>query len=74
MNGRFLQLNRLVSHIEQLLKMYIGGLKDYICSEIKLWRPKTIEDARQATKLIEQKNKVNKYTLPHMRDDDKHRR
>jgi hypothetical protein len=58
---------------EQLLKVYIGGLKDYIRSEIKLWRPKTIGDARQATKLIE-KNKVNKYTLPHMRDDDKHRR
>jgi hypothetical protein len=32
---------------EQLLKMYICGLKDYIHSEIKLWNPKSIEDARQ---------------------------
>ena len=35
--------------------MYICGLKDYIRSEVKLWKPKTIEDARYATKLIEQK-------------------
>jgi hypothetical protein len=45
---------------EQLLKMYICGLKDYICSEIKLWNPKTIEDARHTTRLIEPKNKFNK--------------
>jgi predicted Zn-ribbon and HTH transcriptional regulator len=45
---------------EQLLKMYICGLKDYICSEIKLWNPKTIEDARHATRLIEYKDKFNK--------------
>jgi hypothetical protein len=51
---------------EQLLKMYIYGLKDYIHSEIKLWNPKTIEDTRQSTKLIEQKNKVKQvYTTPH---------
>jgi hypothetical protein len=45
---------------EQLLKMYICGLKDYIRSEIKLWNPKTIEDARHAARLIEQKDKFNK--------------
>jgi hypothetical protein len=46
--------------------MYICGLKDYIRSEIKLWNPKTIEDARHATRLIEQKNKFNKpsFTSP----------
>ena len=43
--------------------MYICGLKDYIRSEIKLWNPKTIEDARHATRLIEQKNKFNKPTF-----------
>jgi hypothetical protein len=46
--------------VEQLLKMYICGLKDYIHREIKLWNPKTIEDARHAARLIEQKNKFNK--------------
>jgi len=40
---------------EQLLKIYICGLKDYICSEIKIWNHKTIEDAKHATKPIEQK-------------------
>jgi hypothetical protein len=45
---------------EQLIKMYMCGLKDYICSEIKLWNPKTIEDDRHAARLIEQKNKFNK--------------
>jgi hypothetical protein len=45
---------------EQLLKMYICGLKDYIRSEIKLWNPKSIEDARHATKLIELKDKFNR--------------
>ena len=38
--------------------MYIYGLKDYIQSELKLWNPKTIEDARHASKLIEQKKKI----------------
>jgi hypothetical protein len=47
-------------------KMHICGLKNYICSEIKLWNPKTIEDARHAARLIEQKNKFNKpaFTSP----------
>jgi hypothetical protein len=40
--------------------MYICGLKDYICSEIKLWKTKTIEDDRHATKIIGQKNKFNR--------------
>jgi hypothetical protein len=40
--------------------MYICGLKDYICSKIKLWNPKTIKDARHATRLLEQKDKFNK--------------
>jgi hypothetical protein len=39
--------------------MYICGLKDYICSEIKLWNPKTVVDTRQVTKL-NQKNKLNR--------------
>jgi hypothetical protein len=39
--------------------MYICGLKYYIRSEIKLWNPKTIEDVRHTTRLIEQ-NKFNK--------------
>jgi hypothetical protein len=45
---------------EQLLKMYICGLKDYIHREIKLWNPKTIEDARHVTRITEQKDKFNK--------------
>ena len=32
----------------------------YVCSELKLWKPESIEDARHAAKLIEQKKKVNK--------------
>jgi hypothetical protein len=43
--------------------MYICGLKDYIRSEIKLWNPKIIEDARHTSRLIEQKNKFNKPTF-----------
>jgi hypothetical protein len=43
--------------------MYICGLKDYIRSEIKLWNPKTIEDARHAARIIEQKNMFNKPTF-----------
>jgi hypothetical protein len=51
---------------EHLIKMYICGLKDYIHSEIKLWNPKTIEDARHIVRLIEQKIKFNKlaFTSP----------
>jgi len=45
---------------EQLFNMYICGFKDYIQSEIKLWKPKTIGDARYVAKLIENKNKYNK--------------
>ena len=45
---------------EQLLKMYICGLKDYIHSETKLGNPKTIKEARHAAMLIEQKDKFNK--------------
>ena len=45
---------------EQMLKMYISGLKDYIHNELKLWRPQTINVSRHTAKLIEQKNKVNK--------------
>jgi hypothetical protein len=40
--------------------MCICGLKDYIHSEIKLWNPKYIEDARHAEKLIELKDKFNR--------------
>jgi len=40
--------------------MYICGLKDYICSELNLCNPNTIEDARHATRLIEQKSRFNK--------------
>jgi len=43
---------------EQLLKMYICGLKHYSRIEIKIWNPKTIEDARHAARLIEQKKQV----------------
>jgi hypothetical protein len=60
MNGKCLATRQSGFTDEQLLKMYICGLKDYICSEIKLWNPKTVEDARHATKLIEQKNKFNR--------------
>lgn len=35
--------------------MYIYEFKDYIHSEVKLWTPKTIEDARHLAKFIEQK-------------------
>ena len=55
---------------EKLLKMYIQGLKDYIYSELKLWKHKTIKEARQATKLIEQKNISSKHSLSHLMDDD----
>jgi len=48
---------------KQLLKMYICGLKYYIRSEVKLWKPKTIEDARYAAKLIEQKNRYNRLSV-----------
>jgi hypothetical protein len=48
---------------EKLIKMHICGLKDYIRNEIKLWNPKTIEDARHTSRLIEQKNKFNKPTF-----------
>jgi hypothetical protein len=48
---------------EQLLKMYIWELKDYIRSEIKLWNLETIEDVRHAARIIEQKNKFNKPSL-----------
>ena len=48
---------------EKIIKMYICGLKYYIRSEIKLWNPKTIEDARHTTRLIEQKTKFNKPTF-----------
>jgi len=45
---------------EQSLKIYICGLKDYIHSEIKLWNLKNVEDAINATKLIEPKNMFNR--------------
>jgi hypothetical protein len=48
---------------EKLIKMYICGLKDYICSEIKLWNPKTIKDVRHASRLIEQNNNNNKIMI-----------
>jgi hypothetical protein len=54
-NVKFLQQDILDSHMNNWPKMYINGLKNYIYSEIKLWRPKNIEHARQSIKLIEQK-------------------
>lgn len=44
---------------KQLLKIHIYGSKDYIHSEIMLWKPKTIQDIRQEEKLIKHKNKFN---------------
>ena len=37
--------------------MYKSGLKEYIRAELKLYKSQTIEEARHATKLIEQKHK-----------------
>lgn len=45
---------------EELLKMYRYGLKDYIREELKLHKPKTIEDVRHTTLIIEQKYKLHK--------------
>lgn len=45
---------------EELLKMYHCGLKDYIREELKLHKPKTIEEARHTTIIIEQKYKLHK--------------
>lgn len=38
---------------EELLKLHHYGLKDYILEELKLYKPKTIEDARHASIIIE---------------------
>lgn len=57
---------------EQLLQMYICGLQDYIRSEIKLWKPKTIEDARYATKLIEPKNRYNRLSTTGIEKSNKY--
>lgn len=40
--------------------MYWWRLKDYIRAKLKLYKPQTIEEARHATKLIEQNKKINK--------------
>ena len=37
--------------------MYRCGLKEYIQVELKLYKPKTIEEARHAAKIIKQKLK-----------------
>jgi len=46
--------------------MYRCGLKDYICAKLKLYKPQTIEEARHATRFIEQKHKFN---LPSFKED-----
>lgn len=38
--------------------MYRCGLKESIRAKLKLYKPQTIEEARHATKLIEQKHKL----------------
>lgn len=45
---------------EELLKTYHCGLKNYIREELKLHKPKTIEDARHAGIIIKRKYKLHK--------------
>jgi len=40
--------------------MYRCGLKDYIYKELKLHKPKTIEEARHIAIIIERKYKLHK--------------
>jgi len=43
-----------------LLKRYRCGLKEYFMEELKLYKPKTIEEARHATIIIEREYKLHK--------------
>eukprot|EP00253_Pinus_taeda_P030576 PITA_30576 len=52
---------------EELVKMYRCGFKDYIHKELKLHKPKTIEEARHAAIIIERKYKLHK--TPYVTND-----
>lgn len=43
---------------EEMLKMYRYGLKEYIQEELKIYKPKTIEEARHAAIIIKRKDKL----------------
>jgi hypothetical protein len=40
---------------DQLLKLYISGLKPIICNELRLSRPKNLVEARSMAKMIKRK-------------------
>lgn len=52
-------------------EMYVVGLKPFIHNELKLWRPKTIVEAKQTTKIIEQ-NKIHEASFRALEKSNKY--